>query len=97
MKTGHLYLLSSCFFLSGLAGLIYQTAWSQQLALVFGTSEQALVAVLAAYMGGLALGAALAGRWVRRVRRTKMSRVHNRCRSDLPPILGRLSAGRSKR
>ena len=69
MKTRHLYLISTCFFLSGLAGLIYETAWTSQLALVFGTSEQALVAVLAAYMGGLALGAALAGRWVERVRR----------------------------
>ena len=30
--------LLAAFFLSGLAGLIYQTAWSQQLALVFGVS-----------------------------------------------------------
>jgi hypothetical protein len=47
-------MLLVCFFLSGLAGLIYQTAWTQQFALVFGTSELALVTVLAAYMAGLA-------------------------------------------
>lgn len=58
-----------CFTLSGLAGLIYQTAWTRQFALVFGTSELALVTVLAAYMAGLALGAAMAGRWAYRVRR----------------------------
>ena len=62
-------LLLSCFFLSGLAGLIYQTAWTRQFALVFGTSELALVTVLAAYMAGLALGAAAAGRWAWRLRR----------------------------
>ncbi|MEM7357155.1 MAG: fused MFS/spermidine synthase, partial [Acidobacteriota bacterium] len=62
-------LLLACFFLSGLAGLIYQTAWTQQFALVFGTSELALVTVLTAYMAGLALGAAAAGRFAYRLRR----------------------------
>ncbi len=62
-------LLVACFVLSGAAGLIYQTVWTQQFALVFGTSELALATVLAAYMGGLALGAAAAGRWADRVRR----------------------------
>ncbi len=62
-------LLIACFVLSGFAGLIYQTVWTQQLALVFGTSELALATVLAAYMAGLALGAAAAGRWAPRVRR----------------------------
>ena len=61
--------LLACFFLSGLAGLIYQTAWMQQFALVFGTSELALVTVLAAYMAGLALGAAAAGRLAHRIDR----------------------------
>ncbi len=62
-------LLVACFVLSGLAGLIYETVWTQQFALVFGTSELALATVLAAYMAGLALGAAAAGRWAGRVRR----------------------------
>lgn len=58
----------ACFFLSGVAGLVYETAWTHELALVFGTSEPAIAAVLAAYMAGLALGAAMAARWVDRVR-----------------------------
>ena len=50
----------ACFVLSGFAALPYQTAWMRQFSLVFGTSELAIAAVLAAYMGGLALGAAIA-------------------------------------
>ena len=59
--------LAACFLLSGFAGLIYQTAWTRQFALVFGTSELAVATVLAAYMGGLALGAWLAERWLTRI------------------------------
>jgi spermidine synthase len=61
--------LVACFLLSGVAALIYQTAWTRQFALVFGTSELAVATVLAAYMGGLALGAWIAERWLHRVRR----------------------------
>ena len=50
----------ACFVLSGFAALLYQTAWMRQFSLVFGTSELAVAAVLSAYMGGLALGAAIA-------------------------------------
>lgn len=59
----------ACFVLSGFAALLYQTAWLRQFSLVFGTSELAVAAVLAAYMGGLAAGAAVAGRYLARVRR----------------------------
>ena len=49
----------ACFFLSGFAALLYQTAWLRQFSVVFGTSELAVATVLAAYMGGLAGGAAI--------------------------------------
>ncbi len=62
-------LLQVCFFVSGFAALLYETAWTREFAFVFGTSELAVIAVLAAYMAGLALGAALAGRWAHRIRR----------------------------
>ncbi|MEO2017869.1 MAG: fused MFS/spermidine synthase, partial [Fuerstiella sp.] len=62
-------LLLLCFFLSGLAALLYQTAWMRQFAIVFGTSELAIATVLSAYMAGLASGAWLAGRFQHRVRR----------------------------
>ncbi len=62
-----------CFFLSGFAALLYQTAWLRQFSSVFGTSELAVAAVLAAYMGGLAAGAAAAGRFGALVRRPVMA------------------------
>lgn len=58
-----------CFLFSGFAGLLYETVWFRQFATVFGTSEAALGAVLAGYLGGLALGAAAAARWNRWVKR----------------------------
>jgi spermidine synthase len=61
--------VAACFFLSGVAALAYQTAWTRQFALVFGTSELAVATVLAAYMAGLALGAWLIERWLPRMRR----------------------------
>lgn len=64
-----LLIVCLCFMLSGVAALIYQTAWTRQFSLVFGTSELAVAAVLAAYMGGLALGAWLIEKCIRQVRR----------------------------
>jgi spermidine synthase len=58
-----------CFLLSGFAALLFQTAWTRQFAFVFGTSELAIATVLAAYMGGLSLGAAVSGRMIHRIRR----------------------------
>lgn len=62
-------ILLLCFVLSGFSGLVYQTAWGKQFSLVFGTTELALVMVLAAYMGGLALGASIGGRLAYRLKR----------------------------
>lgn len=64
-----LQLVALCFFFSGMAALLYQTAWMRQFAAVFGTSEPAVAAVLAAYMSGLAIGAAAAGKWLTKVKR----------------------------
>jgi spermidine synthase len=69
VSTLTLALLGACFGLSGVAALVYQTAWTRQFAIVFGTSELAVAAVLAAYMGGLALGALIAERLLVRIRR----------------------------
>src|SRR5512134_580792 len=69
VSIGALALLCGCFVFSGVAALIFQTAWTRQFAIVFGTSELAVATVLAAYMGGLALGAYLAERFLPRVTR----------------------------
>lgn len=46
---------------SGAAALVYQVAWTRSLALVFGVSSHAAGTVLAAFLGGLALGAFILG------------------------------------
>jgi spermidine synthase len=64
MKPGsRLLTISLCFFLSGVAGLIYQVAWTKSLGLIFGHTVYAVATVLAAFMAGLAAGSALLGRW----------------------------------
>ncbi|MDR2452658.1 MAG: fused MFS/spermidine synthase [Candidatus Accumulibacter sp.] len=45
------------FILSGLAGLIYQSVWSQYLGLTLGHAAYAQTLVLSIFMGGMALGA----------------------------------------
>ena len=61
-----------CFFVSGVAGLIYQVAWTKSLGLVFGHTVYAVATVLAAFMGGLAVGSAVLGRWGERQTRPIM-------------------------
>jgi spermidine synthase len=50
------------FFASGAAGLTYQVVWSRLFNEVFGVSAYAVTAVLAAFLGGLALGSWALGR-----------------------------------
>jgi spermidine synthase len=47
---------------SGFAGLGYQVVWTQQLGLALGHEAAAVLAVVAAFFGGLSLGALLLGR-----------------------------------
>jgi spermidine synthase len=54
--------LSVAFFASGAASLIFEIVWVHRFGLVFGQSVGATSIVLASFMGGLALGTALAGR-----------------------------------
>ena len=64
-----LKLIGLCFILSGATGLIYEVLWARMLGLVFGATTLAVSTVLAAFMGGLALGSALAGKLARRIKR----------------------------
>ena len=62
-------LIGLCFVLSGATGLIYEVLWARMLGLVFGATTLAVSTVLAAFMGGLALGSALAGKFAQRIRK----------------------------
>ncbi len=53
---------SLLFFLSGATGLVYQLLWVRVLYQSFGSTIQSITTVVAAYMGGLGLGAWLFGR-----------------------------------
>jgi spermidine synthase len=62
-------LIGLCFIFSGATGLIYEVLWARMLGLVFGATTLAVSTVLAAFMGGLALGSALAGKLGARIKR----------------------------
>ncbi len=61
-----MYRLYFLFFLSGAAGLVYQVVWSRVLHEIFGVTVYATTAVLATFLGGLALGALVLGRFADR-------------------------------
>jgi spermidine synthase len=70
-KTNHVSTISKvvifCFFFSGLAGLIYQILWLRMIDKVIGSAPFAVATVLSVFMGGLALGSWLAGRYIDRI------------------------------
>ena len=49
------------FYLSGIAGLIYQVLWLRRLSAIFGVAVYAASTVLAAFMAGLASARSRAG------------------------------------
>lgn len=56
------------FMFSGTCALAYQVVWTRMLALVFGSTHQAIASVLAMFMLGLALGSYGAGQVVHKIR-----------------------------
>lgn len=68
-KVNQKYLALGLFFFSGFSALIYEIIWARLLSLVFGTSIEAISAVLTAFMFGLALGSYFGGRHADYVRK----------------------------
>jgi spermidine synthase len=68
--------LAAAALLSGLAALVYQLLWTRQLGLVLGNTVGAVSTVLASFMGGLALGSALAARVADRLPRLALPRLY---------------------
>src|SRR5688572_5044448 len=67
MPSRNIQLLFALFMLSGFTGLIYESIWSHYLKLFLGAAAFAQSFVLAAFMGGMALGAWIASRASRRM------------------------------
>ena len=61
-QPGSLPLPAFALLLSGFASLTYQIIWVRRFAVVLGTTNAAVTLVLAMFLGGLGLGALLAGR-----------------------------------
>src|SRR5262245_5470158 len=59
--------LGTAFLLSGAAGLVHEVVWVRLLGFVFGVTELAVATVLAAFMGGLALGSWFVGAYSERL------------------------------
>jgi predicted membrane-bound spermidine synthase len=62
MPRAHRLVLLLAFAASGFSALVYETVWSQYLRLLLGHAAYAQTAVVVLFMGGMALGAAWAGR-----------------------------------
>src|ERR1043166_6671038 len=62
------WMILALFFCSGATALVYEVVWSKFLSQMFGSTVYAQTAVLAAFMGGLALGNRFFGRWSDRLR-----------------------------
>jgi spermidine synthase len=60
-------LVLALFFCSGATGLVYEILWSKFLSQMFGSTIYAQTVVLATFMGGLAIGNRLFGRWASRL------------------------------
>jgi spermidine synthase len=54
--------------LSGSCGLVYEILWMKMLTLVIGNTVFSITTVLTAFMGGLALGSFLAGRFIDQIK-----------------------------
>jgi spermidine synthase len=63
-------MVGALFFFSGASSLIFETLFTRLLSYTFGNTAYAASTVLAAFLGGLALGAYLIGRFADRVRPT---------------------------
>ena len=63
-----LSLLFPLFFLSGFSGLIYESIWSHYLKLFLGHAAYAQTVVLIVFIGGMAIGAWICGRFAPRIR-----------------------------
>ncbi len=64
MNPRRIRVILALFTLSGMCALVYQMVWTRWLGLILGNFASATATVVATFMAGLAIGNALAGRFV---------------------------------
>ena len=69
MKSLERWILGACFVVTGATGLILQVAWSKELSYILGSTLYGSATVVAAFMAGLGIGSAVAGRFAERLTR----------------------------
>src|SRR5216684_353939 len=69
MKSLERWILGACFAVSGATSLVLQVAWSKELSYILGSTLYGSATVVAAFMAGLGIGSALAGRFAERLTR----------------------------
>jgi len=91
-------LIFTCFFLSGMTGLIYQVLWTRMIVRIIGCAPFAISIILTVFMAGLGLGSYLASRRIDRIKEpAKLIRLYGVLElivggyALLIPVLTRLS------
>lgn len=69
LKMTNKKLIYFIFFLSGVSGLVYELLWSHYLKTFLGHSAYAQSLVLCIFMGGMAIGSYIAGRYSKKIKR----------------------------
>lgn len=82
-----LFVMSALFFTSGATSLVYEILWLRGFAIVLGGTVYSMSCVLTAFMGGLALGATLATRFIER-RATRSRATFVRAYAVLELVIG---------
>lgn len=77
MRLNQLKIIFILFFFSGMAGLIYEISWGRLLVLIFGSTTNSIVAVVSAFLGGLALGSLIAGKFADNLRQKSLIQVYS--------------------
>ncbi len=61
-------LVLTCFFLSGVTGLIYEILWTRMIVKIIGGAPFAISIIQTIFMGGQGLGSYLASRTIDRIK-----------------------------
>ncbi len=69
-------LILSCFFLSGLSGLIYEIIWMRLISRVIGGAPFAVCIILIIFMGGMGLGSYIASRKIDRLNEASLIKTY---------------------